>query len=174
MSLPCAFLVLGLEHFEILDDGAWPQVEVDVDDFAEVRVLEAVLDGSLAVHKDGERLCDPDALGQLHQHAPAQALGHQRLGHPPGGLGRRAVHLGGVLSGEGATAVRAPAAIGVHDDLASGQAGIALGATDGEGARGVDDLLGPFVQKLFGQDRFALLRQYRLDLFVGLVFPVLV
>ena len=49
-------------------------------------------------------------------------------------VGARAVHLGGVLAGEGAASVRAPAAVGVDDDLAPGEPGVAMGASDHKAA----------------------------------------
>ena len=58
---------------------------------------------------------------------------------PPGGMcAAERIDLGGVLAGEGAATVRAPAAVGVDDDLAAGEAGIAVGAADGEAAGGVE------------------------------------
>lgn len=43
-------------------------------------------------------------------------------------------HLGGVLPGEGSSAVRTPAAVGVDDDLAPGETGVAVRAADDEAA----------------------------------------
>ena len=46
--------------------------------------------------------------------------------------------LTGVLAGEGSAAVGSLAAVGVHDDLAAGQAGVAVRASDDELAGGID------------------------------------
>eukprot|EP01035_Chromulina_nebulosa_P040592 gene40592-54887_t len=46
------------------------------------------------------------------------------------GVGRRAVHLGRVLAGEGPAAVGRGAAVRVDDDLAAGQAGVAVQVVD--------------------------------------------
>ena len=48
---------------------------------------------------------DADAVGDLQLEALGQAGRHDVLGHPACRVGRRAVHLGGVLAGEGAAAV---------------------------------------------------------------------
>ena len=56
-------------------------------------------------------------------------------------VSRGAVHFGGVLAGKGAAAVGALAAIGIHDDLATGEAGIAVRAADDEFAGRVDVIL---------------------------------
>ena len=44
------------------------------------------------------------------------------------------------------------AAVGVHDDLTTGEAGVALGAADHKAAGGVDIVLGVLVQQLGGND----------------------
>ena len=98
----------------------------------------------------------------------------QRLGHPAQRVGRGAVHLGGVLAAEGAAAVRAPAAVGVHDDLAARQAGVAVGAANDEAARGVQVVHGLRVQQVRGHDLVDhLLAQVLLDLLVGDLVVVL-
>ena len=68
----------------------------------------------------------------------ARACRDDGLGRLAGDVRRGAVHLGGVLAGEGAAAVRAPAAVGVDDDLAAGETRVAVGAADGEAAGGVE------------------------------------
>ena len=60
------------------------------------------------------------------------------LGEIARGVGGRAVDLGRVLAGEGAAAMRGRAAIGVDDDLAAGQAAIAVRAADDELAGRID------------------------------------
>src|SRR5690606_8560400 len=59
-------------------------------------------------------------------------------GHPAGRVRGGAVDLGRVLAGEGAAAVPGVAAVGVDDDLAAGQAGVAHRAADLEPPGGVD------------------------------------
>jgi hypothetical protein len=59
-----------------------------------------------------------------------------------------AVDLGRVLAGEGAAAVAADAAVGVDDDLAPGQAAIALRSADSEAAGRIDVEDRPLVDQL--------------------------
>ena len=47
----------------------------------------------------------------------------------------------------------AHAAVGVDDDLAAGEAAVALGPADHEAAGGVDEVLGLLVEQLGGDDR---------------------
>ena len=71
------------------------------------------------------------------------------------GVGGRTVDLGRILAGERATTVRRCAAIGVNDDLATGQAAVAVRTADDEAARGVDQVADVVANQF--------LRQHRLD-----------
>jgi hypothetical protein len=66
------------------------------------------------------------------------ACGAHVLGEIARGISGRAVHLGRILAREGAAAMRRCATIRVDDDLAAGEAGIAIGAADHEFAGRVD------------------------------------
>ena len=125
-----------LPQVELLDDHARAQVKVLLDDLDELRVALAA--GAVRVDVDGQRLGDTDDVGELDERAAAEARGDEGLGDPARGVRGRAVDLGPVLAGEGAAAVGAPAAVRVDDDLASGDAGVALGPADDEAARRLD------------------------------------
>ena len=131
---------------QIPDDGRGPQVEHPADGGLQPVVAHGA--GAEGVHQHAHRLGHADGVGQLHLAAPGQAGGHDVLGHIPGGVGRGAVHLGGVLAGEAAAAVGGAAAVGVHDDLAAGEAGVPLGAADDEAACWVDIILRALIQQL--------------------------
>src|SRR5690606_33176548 len=79
-----------------------------------------------------------DRVGDLDLAAVCESGGDDVLGDPAHRVGAGAVHLAGVLAGEGAAAVAGHTAVGVHDDLAAGEAGVALGAAEHEAAGGVD------------------------------------
>src|SRR5690606_38381135 len=70
--------------------------------------------------------------------ALGEPCGDDVLGQVAADVGGRAVDLGRVLSGERAAAVRGGTPVGVDDDLAPGQAGVTVGATDREAAGRVD------------------------------------
>ena len=99
------------------------------------------------------RLGDADGVGQLHFAAVGQAGGDDVLGHVPGHVGGAAVDLGRILAAEGAAAVPAPAAVGVDDDLAAGQAAVAVRAADHEPAGRIDVVRDLAVDQLVGQQR---------------------
>ena len=86
-----------------------------------------------------DRVGDADRVGDLDLAAIREAGGDDVLGHVAGRVGGRAVDLGGVLAREGAAAVAGGAAVGVDDDLAAGQAGVAHRAADHELAGRVDE-----------------------------------
>ena len=93
--------------------------------------------GSVGVDEHAHRAGHADGIGQLDQDFIGYAGGYQVLGDVTGHVGGAAVHLGRVLAAEGSAAVRPLPAIGVHDDLAAGQAGIAVRAADDEFPGGV-------------------------------------
>ena len=88
--------------------------------------------------EDRERLRDADRVGDLDLAAVGETGGDDVLRHVARRVRGRAVDLRRVLAGERAAAVRGRAAVGVDDDLAPGQAGVAHRAADHELAGRVD------------------------------------
>ena len=123
-----------------VDDGARAQVEDLGDRGADPGRIHGL--GAEGFHVGADRTGLADGVGDLDFGALCQAGGHHVLGHPAHGVGRGAVHLGRILAGERAAAVAGHAAVGVDDDLAAGQAGVAHGAADDERAGRVEDVSG--------------------------------
>jgi len=142
--------VAAFLQVEVDGDHAGPEVEVLLDDLEDLLVRDAP--GAVRVDEHGQGLRHADGVGDLHEAAAGEAAGHDALGGLPGDVGAAAVHLGGVLAGEGATAVGTPAAVGVDDDLAAGEAGVAVGPTDDEAARRVEVEDGLLVEVLLRDD----------------------
>ena len=155
----------GPPQVEVADDGRRAQVEVRPDELLDDVQLDLLR--ALAVDHDGGGMRDADGVGDLQQAALGDAGGDDVLGHVAGRVGAGAVDLAGVLAAEGAAAVRRAAAVGVDDDLAAGEAGVAHGAADDELAGGVHerDLLEVLgVVEVLRQDRLDhVLQQVRLD-----------
>ncbi len=126
----------GLGQIEFLDDHAGPHVEVLLDDSHQF--VRAPVRSSIRLDEDGQRLRNTNGVRKLDQRPSGQFGRHERLGDPPGEIGRRAINLRKVLAGKGATAVRAPAAVRVDDDLTAGQTGVALGAANDKQSRWLD------------------------------------
>ena len=94
--------------------------------------------GAVQIDIDRQRLGDADRVGELQRAAVGEPGRDDVLGEIAGGVGGRTVDLGRILAGEGAAAVRRRAAVGVDDDLAAGEAGVAVGAADVELAGRID------------------------------------
>ena len=167
-------LVDGPPELESVDDLAGAKVEVGLDDGEEILVGAATLGGTVGVDEDGEGVRDTDGVRDLHEGAVGEAGGDERLGDPPGGVGSRAIDLGGVLAGEGTTTVGAPTTIGIDDDLTASETGVTLGTTDDEPAGGVEMVDGLVVEKVGGDAGLDDLPHEALaDLVVGHVLIVL-
>src|SRR5436190_5464586 len=89
---------------------------------------------ALGTDRDAHRLRDADRVRQLHFRALGDAGGDDVLRDVAGHVARAAVDLAWILTAERPTAVRAAAAVAVHDDLATGQSGIAMRPADDEPA----------------------------------------
>src|SRR3989338_10510515 len=98
------------------------------------------LAGAVGGDPDAGGLRHADRVGDLDQAFAGQAGSNDILRDITSGVSGRAVYLGRVLAGERAAAVRGCAAVGVDDDLAPGQAAVALRAADDETAGRVDQI----------------------------------
>ncbi len=151
MAVGGRLAVNGPEQVEHLDDALGAQVEVLAHQGGNTVIIDGA--GAKGIHHQTHGLGNADGVGHLHFAAFGQAGGNDVLGHIAAGIGRRAIHLGRVLAGEGAAAVAALAAVGVNDDLAPGQAAVAHGPADDKAPGGVDEVFGVLVQHFPGQDR---------------------
>src|SRR5690606_438599 len=142
-------LVHRMQQVEHGGDRVGAQVEVLAHQGDDLVVAE--LAGTEGVDRYRGRQRHANGVGDLDLAAIGQAGGDDVLRHVAPGVGGRAVDLGRVLAGEGAAAVTGHTAVGVDDDLASGQAAVAHRAADDELAGGIDVELGVLVQQ-FGRD----------------------
>ena len=68
------------------------------------------------------------------------------------GVRRRSIDLAGILARKGTTAVRRGTAIGIDNNLATGQSGVAIGAANHEPPGRIDVELGLLAHPAVGQD----------------------
>src|SRR5262249_16288591 len=136
-------------QFQRINNAARRQREILADE--RYQPIFAKLAGAKRVYEDADRLGDADGIGQLYFATFRQAGSDGVFSDVTRDIGSRAIHLGGIFAGEGAAAVPAHATVGIHDDLASGQAGIAHGAADYEAAGGIDVIFGVGVEQVFGK-----------------------
>ena len=80
-----------------------------------------------------------DGVGQLDLTLVSQSGRYNILSNIAGCVGCRAVYLGAVLSRECAAAMACRSAIGINDDLASGQAAVAVRAADHKTSGRIDE-----------------------------------
>lgn len=174
MSLSSRFVVLGLQEVEVTENAPRCQAEIFSDDFAEVPVCHASLDGAIRVDVQRQRFFHADSLGELEQHTLAIASSDQGLGDPSGGLSSAAVHLGRIFAGESASAVGSMSSLSIHNDFPAGQSSVSVRPANGEGSRGVDDPLNIGVDQVVRQNLQADFLDQDGHFLVGLAFTVLV
>ena len=126
----------------MLDDVGGLEAEHGAHGVRDGFVGQAALRGAEGVHIHADGFGVADGVGELDLGALGQTSGDNVLRHIATHVGGAAVHLGGILAGEGPAAVTTKATVAVHDDLAAGQAGVALRSTDDEVAGGVDEEFG--------------------------------
>src|SRR5208282_1740664 len=166
------FLVDGAAQVEALDDAPGGEGEVLADEFGQLGGTE--LAGAECVHQDADRLGDADGVGELDFCLVGEAGGDDVFGDVAREVSRGAIHLGRVFTRKSSAAVTARAAVGVHDDLAAGEAGVSHGPADDEAAGGVDVVLGVLVEPGGGEHGLDdVLEDVGVQLFVGDVFGVL-
>src|SRR6185369_16491707 len=85
-----------------------------------------------------------DGVRELNFATISQSSGHDVLGNVTRHVGGRAIDFGRIFAAECAAAVTAHTAVGVDNDLASGQAGIPHRSADYESACGINVVLGVF------------------------------
>src|SRR5262245_63612333 len=86
----------------------------------------------MGVDQNRHWVCHPDRVGDLDGAAVRQTGCHHILGEVSRGISGRAIDLGRILPRERSAAVWRVATIGVHDNLAAGEAAVAVGPADDE------------------------------------------
>lgn len=92
----------------------------------------------MLIGKERQRLRHADGVGQLDGAARGEPGADHVLGQLVGEIGGRSINLGRILAAEAAAAMRCHAVIGIDDDHAAGQPGVAVWPADLERAGGVD------------------------------------
>jgi len=145
-------LVNRTEKVQITEDDSRAQVKVVVDNLKKVRIGVSTFHRAIRVDKDRKRLGHTNSVGNLDKNTVAEPSVHKRLGHPTSSIGTRAIHLGGVLSGESSTTMSTPSSIGIDNNLPASQTSISHGSTDNKRARGVDVVDGLVIEELSRDD----------------------
>ena len=104
-----------------------------------------------SVNRDRCRLGNPNGIGHLDLTAFCQPCSDNVLGDIATRIGGRAVYFGRIFAREGPTTVARHAAVGINNDLATGQSGVAHWPTDDELACWVDVIQRVFVKPCSGK-----------------------
>src|SRR5882762_2674620 len=129
-----------------IDDLA--RLELEVRPYQTRNQLGVDLLGSESIHQYTNGFSYSDGVGELHFATIGQSGGHDVLRDIARHVGGRTVHLGRILAAERAAAVTSHATVRVHDDLASGETGIAHGAANDEPSGGIDVVLGVLIEQV--------------------------
>src|SRR5690606_27710115 len=95
-----------------------------------------------------------DGVGNLDFTSLGDSCRYDVLCDIPGVVAGRSVHLRGILATERSTTMASHAAVGVYDDLATGETGVAARTANDEPARRVDEIFRVAVQELGGKSLF--------------------
>ena len=133
-------------ELERIDDAARRHLEVLAHQVGDLRLFD--LRGAERVDVDRHRIGHADCIRELHFHFVREARGDEVLGDVARHVACRAVDLRGIFSRERAAAVTSAAAVRVDDDLAAGEAGVALRSADHEAAGRVDVEDGVAIEQL--------------------------
>ena len=151
VTVGCRLLVDRPPQVQRLDDTGRAQVEVLVDQFQDFLVRNFA--GAVGFDHQADRFGDPDGVADLQLYPVGQTSRDDVLGNIADGVSGRAVNLRRVFAAERAATVPGNPTVGVHDNLAAGQTGIAHRATDHEAAGRVDEELGVLVDQFGRNDR---------------------
>src|SRR5579863_1359590 len=138
----------GTAQIERSDNALRGQVEMGAYQF--LQLFRTRLAGAESIHQHADRFGHADGISHLHFAAVSQAGRYHVLGHVTRHVAGGAVHLGRVLAAEATTAVAPHATVCIHNNLASGQAGVAHGTAHHEASGGIDVVLGVGVEHMAG------------------------
>src|SRR6478736_4562777 len=124
VAVRCRLAIDRSQQVEHPDDALRAQVEVRVDELDDAGVGNAARTFGVNGHVD--RLGDADGVRQLHLALLGETRGDDVLRDVSRSVGRRAVDLGRILAGKRTASVRSRTAVRVDDDLAAGNAGVAV------------------------------------------------
>ena len=139
MAVICGFRINRAQQLELPYDVGWFETE----NFLRCGCYFPVVHDARAecVDADGDGVGIADGVGELDFAALGQAGGDDVFRDITAHVRGAAIDLARILAAERAAAVAAHAAVGIDDNLAAGQATVALRSTDDEAAGRVDENL---------------------------------
>ena len=108
---------------------------------------------SICIYHDGGWLRHTDRIGKLNLAAVCQTCRNDILRYIAGSIRSGTVYLRAVLSGKSAAAMTCISAVGINNDLSSGEAGVSMRSANHKTTRRIDKELRLVVQQLLRQNR---------------------
>ena len=124
MAIRRGLLIDGTPQLEGVDNTTGRQLEHLLDQAGDLGISK--LPGAVGIHPHRHWLGHADGIGQLQLAAGGQTGTNDVLGHVARHVVSAAVDLCRILARESAAAVRTHTTVGIHDDLAPGQATVAV------------------------------------------------
>src|SRR5262249_31862767 len=136
MTVSCGALVDRTGELKVLPDAARAQVHHLAQSLLKLTFGDAA--GAMQVHVERDRLRHADRIGNLQRAFIGKPGSYDFLGEVARGVSGRALDLSRVLAGEGAAAGGRRAAVSIDDDLAAGDAAVAVRTADHETSGRID------------------------------------
>ncbi|SAU32205.1 Uncharacterised protein [Klebsiella pneumoniae] len=151
VTVGCGFFVDRVQQIQHLNQTVWTQVEELT--HQQGQLFRRHFLGAKGFHHDGRRFCNADSVGNLNFATIGQACGNDVLRHIARRVGCGTVNFRWIFTGERAAAVASHAAVGINDDLTTGQTAVAHRAANNETAGRVDEEFGGRVEPFGRQNR---------------------
>ncbi|SAX20329.1 Uncharacterised protein [Klebsiella pneumoniae] len=140
-----------MQQIQHLNQTVWTQVEELT--HQQGQLFRRHFLGAKGFHHDGRRFCNADSVGNLNFATIGQACGNDVLRHIARRVGCGTVNFRWIFTRERAAAVASHAAVGINDDLTTGQTAVAHRAANNETAGRVDEEFGGRVEPFGRQNR---------------------
>src|SRR5690554_3717257 len=137
MAVAGGKVVYGTAQPQLLDDVLRLEAEDCADSIRKLLIVDISCSESVYIYRD--RFGLSDCIRDCYPAAFGKAGGHDVLGDHACHVSPASVHLGRILSAEGAPSVECQTPVGVHHDLAACKAGIGTRSALNETAGWVDE-----------------------------------
>ena len=172
MTVSSSLLVDRAAKIQHLDDACRSEVEVLTKNL--YQFLIGKFTGAEGIYSYGSRSCYTDCIGKLNLTLVSQSCSNDVLRCVTCCVSCGTVYLGAVFSGECAAAVTGISAVGVYDDLTSGQSAVSVRSADNETSSRVDEELGVCIYHVCRENRIEnIFLNVSMDLFLGNFLTVL-
>src|SRR4029077_474799 len=148
VAIGCSLAINRAAQFQSLNDRLRRELEVVANKLLDLVLFDLV--GAEGVDENANRLSHADGVSKLHFATVRETGCDNVLGDVARHIAGGAIDFGRVFAAECAAAMASHTTVGINDDLAAREAGVAHRATDDEASGGIDVVLGVLVKELGG------------------------